>query len=64
MSSPENEVINYPGDIKSYEGGAVPGFLKIVYIGFTIFAFTYFFMYFAGDGSELVKAYNALCGGH
>jgi hypothetical protein len=58
-----NEIIDYP-EIKSYEGGPVPTFLKIVYVGFTIFAFTYFFMYFAGDGSPLVQAYNALCGGH
>jgi len=60
----ENEQHAYPGDVVSNEGGPVPTFLKLVYIGFAIFAPTYFYLYFSGDGSPLVKAFNALCGGH
>lgn len=63
MASNEHEVESYPDNISSKEG-SVPTFLKIVYVGFAIYAPTYFYLYFSGDGSPLVKAYNALCGGH
>jgi hypothetical protein len=59
MSSP-NEVEAFPDGVESYEG-KVPAFLKLVYIGFTIFGISYWVLYKSGDGSALVQAFNALC---
>ena len=51
----------YPGGIEEHEG-RIPLFLKLTYVGFTLFALIYFFMYVTGDGSALVEAYNQATG--
>lgn len=54
---------DYPDDVQSHEGGPVPLFLKIVYVGFTAFGIWYFVAYIAGDtSSKLVQAFNAATG--
>jgi hypothetical protein len=37
-------------------------FLKLTYVGFTIFGLAYFFLYYAGDGAPLVKLLNVATG--
>ncbi len=62
MSSDPHEVEVYPDDVKSFEG-SVPLFLKIVYVGFTVYGFYYFFKFMHGDaGNALVKAFNVATG--
>ncbi len=56
----QHETETFPGDVESHHGGPIPLFLKLTYIGFTIFGITYWVLYKAGDGSPLVQAFNAL----
>jgi hypothetical protein len=58
-----NEPEVFPGDIKVNEGGPIPLFLKLTYVGFTAYAILYFILYYAGDtGSALVQALNQATG--
>lgn len=57
-----HEPHQYPGELKENPGGAVPLFLKLTYVGFTVFAVAYWFLYSAGDGAPLVKLFNAATG--
>ena len=53
----------YPGDLKENPGEGIPVFLKLTYVGFTIFGIAYWVLWYAGDGSNpLVKAFNAATG--
>ncbi len=61
MSDP-NEIHEYPGELKEKGGGPIPLFLKLTYVGFTIFGLSYWFLYRAGDGAPLVKLFNAATG--
>jgi len=49
----------YPSEIEERPGGPVPLFLKLTYVGFTVFGILYFVLYRAGDGSALVQLLNA-----
>lgn len=51
----------FPDGVEANHGGPIPLFLKLTYIGFTIFGVSYWFLYKGGDGSALVQAFNALC---
>ncbi len=56
------EIEEYPSEVQSREG-SIPTFLKLVYVGFTVFGFLYFFLYYAGDADKpLVKLLNAATG--
>jgi len=61
MSEP-NEIHEYPSELKERGGGPVPLFLKLTYIGFTVFGLSYWFLYKAGDGAKLVEQFNKLTG--
>ncbi len=61
MSDTEHE---YPGGLKESPGGKIPLFLKLTYVGFTIFGILYFVLYMAGDGTPLVEQFNQLTSGH
>ncbi len=54
-----HDVHVYPNGLEEQPGGPVPLFLKLTYVGFTIFGITYFALYRAGDGSPLVQVLNA-----
>ncbi|MHB8876705.1 MAG: hypothetical protein ACYC8T_23670 [Myxococcaceae bacterium] len=56
------ELHEYPGDLKEKAGGPVPLFLKLTWVGFTVFGIVYFALYYAGDGAPLVRAFNAVTG--
>jgi hypothetical protein len=56
------ELSEYPSGIKEQHGPPVHLFLKLTYIGFTLFAIIYLILYFSGDGSGLVEQYNKLTG--
>jgi hypothetical protein len=58
--SHSHEIHVYPSDLHEQPGGAIPLFLKLTYLGFTIFGVLYFALYFSGDGSPLVQTFNAL----
>ncbi len=58
----QNEIHEYPGELQEKHGGPVPLFLKLTYVGFTVFAVAYWALYRAGDGSALVKLFNAATG--
>jgi len=57
-----HEQHEYPGELKENPGGPLPLFLKLTYVGFTIFGVAYWFLYNAGDGAPLVKLFNAATG--
>jgi len=57
-----DQIHEYPGELKENHGGPVPLFLKLTYVGFTIFGIAYWALYHAGDGSPLVKLFNAATG--
>ncbi len=57
----EHDVHTYPNGIEEQPGGRVPLFLKLTYVGFTIFGIAYWLLYHGGDGAPLVQAFNALC---
>lgn len=57
-----NDVHEYPGELKERGGGPIPLFLKLTYIGFTVFGISYWFLYRSGDGAPLVKLFNAATG--
>ena len=59
--SDHNEVDVFPDGVESNHGASIPLFLKLTYIGFTVFGISYWFLYKSGDGSALVQAFNALC---
>lgn len=52
----------FPSDLQVREGGPIPLFLKLTYLGFSIFAVTYFVLYYAGEDTPLVKLLNAATG--
>jgi hypothetical protein len=52
----------YPGQLQERHGGPIPTFLKLTYLGFTLFGLIYFALYYAGDGAPLVKLLNAATG--
>jgi len=56
-----DDLEQYPGGILEKQG-SIPLFLKLTYVGFTIFGILYFLMYLAGDGSSLVEVYNRATG--
>jgi hypothetical protein len=56
----DNDVEVYPGDVEGKHGGPIPVFLKLTYVGFTIFGITYWVLYKAGDGGPLVQLFNTL----
>jgi hypothetical protein len=58
----DNEVHEYPGELKEKHGGPIPLFLKLTYLGFTAYGIIYWFMYSAGDGKPLVKLMNIATG--
>ncbi len=58
----QNEIHEYPGELKERHGGPIPLFLKLTYLGFTAFGLAYWLLYRAGDGSALVKLLNAATG--
>ena len=58
----EHELHEYPGGVVESPGGKIPIFLKLTYVGFTLFAILYFILYFNGNGSPLVELYNELTG--
>jgi len=58
----EHELHEYPGGVIESPGGKIPIFLKLTYVGFTIFAILYFILYFNGNGSPLVELYNEITG--
>ncbi len=55
--NPELDV--FPDGLEVREG-SIPLFLKLTYVGFTIFGIAYWVLYRAGDGAPLVQAFNAL----
>ena len=62
-SSPDaHEPHEYPGGLMENPGPRIPLFLKLTYIGFTLFGILYFILYMAGDGSALVEKFNELTG--
>jgi hypothetical protein len=56
-----HDVDVFPNGIEGKHGGPIPLFLKLTYVGFTIFGISYWLLYKGGDGSVLVQAFNALC---
>jgi hypothetical protein len=58
----KNHLEQYPGDIEENPGGPIPLFLKLTYVGFTVFGLVYLFLYWAGDHSALVETFNRLTG--
>jgi hypothetical protein len=53
------EIEEFPNGIQVKEG-TVPAFLKLTYLGFTLFGILYWILYYAGDrGSPLVALLNA-----
>jgi len=62
MANDSHEQHVYPEDLKENPGGKIPLFLKLTYVGFTVFGIAYWFLYRAGDGSLLVQAFNAATG--
>ncbi|PJB48752.1 MAG: hypothetical protein CO108_01670 [Deltaproteobacteria bacterium CG_4_9_14_3_um_filter_63_12] len=61
-AQPHEEPYEYPGGLFENHGPAVLPFLKLTYVGFTLFAILYFVMYMAGDGTELVQQLNQATG--
>jgi hypothetical protein len=57
-----NDVHEYPSELKEKGGGPVPLFLKLTYLGFTLFGIIYWVLYRAGDGARLVEQFNKLTG--
>ncbi len=58
--NPELDV--FPDGVEVKEG-TVPTFLKLTYVGFTIFGISYWFLYKAGDaGQPLVDLLNKATG--
>jgi len=53
----------YPSGLDEDPGAPAPLFLKLSWVGFAIFGVAYFFLYFSGNGSELVQLYNQLTAG-
>ena len=59
MADGHDQIETYPDGIQSREGGKIPLFLKLTYLGFTIFGLLYWVLYYAGDtDSPLVQALN------
>ena len=54
-----NELHDHAGELQERRGGPVPLFLKLTYVGFTLFGIAYWLLYYAGDGSPLVRLLNA-----
>lgn len=59
---PTEVLTEYPSGIKEHHGPPIQLFLKLTYIGFTLFAIIYLILYFSGDGSPLVEQFNKLTG--
>jgi hypothetical protein len=57
-----HDLEEFPSEIQVREGGSIPVFLKLTYVGFTLFGLAYFFLYYAGDGAPLVKLLNVATG--
>ena len=56
MASDEHEEIEeFPGGIQVREG-SIPTFLKLTYVGFTLFGILYWILYHAGDPSSPLVA--------
>ena len=63
-NSPDaHETHEYPGGLLENPGPRIPLFLKLTYIGFTIFGILYFILYVSGDGSPLVEQLNQFTDG-
>ena len=58
-----HESHEYPGGLMENPGPGIPLFLKLTYIGFTLFGILYFILYMSGDGSPLVEQYNSVTQG-
>ncbi len=62
MADQHDQIEEFPNGIQVREG-RIPGFLKLTYVGFTLFGILYWILYHAGDrGSPLVSALNAATG--
>ena len=59
MADGHDEIESFPGEIEVREGGKIPLFLKLTYLGFTAFGILYWLLYHAGDtSSPLVQLLN------
>ncbi len=56
------ELTEYPSGLLERHGPPIHLFLKLTYVGFTLFALIYLILYFSGDGSPLVEQFNKLTG--
>lgn len=59
--NPELDV--FPDGVEVKEG-TVPAFLKLTYVGFTIFGLAYWFLYKAGDAAQPLVALLNKATGH
>lgn len=60
--APTEVLTEYPSGITERHGPPIQLFLKLTYVGFTLFAIIYLILYFSGDGSPLVEQFNRLTG--
>ena len=59
MADGHDEVETFPNELQVREGGKIPLFLKLTYLGLTLFGVLYWVLYYAGDtDSPLVQLLN------
>jgi hypothetical protein len=63
MADGHDEIETFPGEMQVREGGKIPLFLKLTYVGFTLFGILYWVLNYAGDtDSPLVQLLNKATG--